>query len=188
MQNLLLGEKQEKSSELGFSVILVVILLAFYLVMTNVFYLVVVNGTSMNNTLSEGDVLFVNRIAKYERGDVIVFELEDNMLIKRVIAIEGDEIKCEYGVVSVKYKGEDNFVVIDEPYIVAGTRNILPTILKEGELFVLGDNRPISNDSSSFGPIKNDCVIGVVTNFSIKHKETITKIFGWAFKNQEIKG
>ncbi len=188
MQNLLLGEKQEKSSDLGFSVILVILLFALYLIMTSVYSLVIVNGSSMNNTLSEGDVLFVNRLSKYERGDVIVFELEENMLIKRVIAIEGDEIKCEYGVVSVRYKGDDDFTVIDEPYIVQGTRDILPTVIKEGELFVLGDNRPISNDSSSFGPIKKDCVNGVVTKFSIKNKEMITKIFGWAFKNQEVKG
>lgn len=182
MQKFLLGQKRDNSNDLGFSIILVILLITFYFIMTNAYSLVIVNGTSMEKTLSDGDVLFVSHFDDYDRGDVIVFQYDENMLIKRVIALEGDEIKCEHGVVSVKRNGEDEFKVVEEPYIIAGSKFIPPTVIKEGELFVLGDNRPISNDSSSFGPIKKDLVIGVVTEFSIKNKETLTKMFSWTFK------
>lgn len=186
MQELLLGQKQEKSNDLGFTAVLVIILFAFYLIMVNVYSLVIVNGKSMEHTLTQGDVLFVNQLANYERGDVIVFNIEGNMLIKRVIAVEGDEIKCENGVVCIKYNGEGEFIDLNEQYIETETRYIPHTVLKEGELFVLGDNRPISNDSSSFGPIKKDCVTGVVTEFSIKYKNVLSKLFSWAFVVKEF--
>ncbi len=188
MQELLLNNKQEKSSNLGFYSILVTFFLIIYFLLTNVYTLVIVNGTSMENTLSQGDVLFVNKIVEYKRGDVIVFKLEDDMLIKRVIAIEGDVIKCKNGRLSIKYRDEEDFKVLNESYIIKGTRDISPTLIKEGQLFVLGDNRPISNDSSSFGPITDDCVTGVVTNFTITNKEIVSKLFGWAFNNKSLEG
>lgn len=187
MQEFLLGQKQEKSSDTTFFLILVIFLTAFYFIMTNFFSLVIVKGSSMNNTLIEGDVLLVNHLAKYERGDIIVFSRDDDMLIKRVIAVEGDEIKCEDNILSVKFKGQTNFTVIDEPYIIKGSKPIAPRVIKEGELFVLGDNRPLSNDSSEFGPISKDSVTGVVTKFSIENKELFSKIFSWLFKNNGVK-
>ncbi|MBE5744019.1 MAG: signal peptidase I [Clostridiales bacterium] len=186
MQDLLLNQKQEKSDDFGFTAVLIVFLILIYFIFTNVYSLVVVNGSSMEGTLLEGDVLFVNHVENYERGDVIVFNYDEKMLIKRVIAVEGDEIKCKNGVLMIKFNGEDVFKVIDEPYAVKGTKDIEPTLINEGELYVLGDNRPISNDSSSFGPIKKDSILGVVTNFSIENKEILTKIFGWAFKKSGL--
>ena len=97
MQDLLLNQKQEKSDDFGFTAVLIVFLILIYFIFTNVYSLVVVNGSSMEGTLLEGDVLFVNHVENYERGDVIVFNYDEKMLIKRVIAVEGDEIKCKNG-------------------------------------------------------------------------------------------
>ncbi len=182
MVNFLQGNNKKKSSDFLFYLILILFLFIVYFIMTRVFSLVIVNGSSMENTLNEGDVLFVNRFESYDRGDVIVFEYDGNMLIKRVIAVEGDEIKCERGVVSVKRNGEADFQELEEPYIIAGNKDIEQIKLKDGEIFVMGDNRPISNDSSSFGPINKSAVVGVVNNFSIKNKNWITKLFSWSFK------
>jgi signal peptidase I len=125
---------------------------------------------SMVPTLEVGDRVLVNKLA-YEahdvnHGDVIVFERpadaaqagQDNIkdLIKRVIAVEGDTIEGRNGLVYVN--GER----IDEPYLVDGTptERLEFTVVPEGDVFVMGDNRTNSEDSRDFGTIDEDTIIG----------------------------
>lgn len=76
--------------------------------------------------------------------------------IKRVIAIEGDVVKAEQGVVYIN--GEP----IDEPYLPEGTQtsDFGRVKIGEDEIFVMGDNRANSDDSRSFGPIPEGTVVG----------------------------
>ncbi|MPZ70731.1 MAG: signal peptidase I [Actinobacteria bacterium] len=76
--------------------------------------------------------------------------------IKRVIAVEGDSIECRDGEVMV------NGETIDEPYLDEGivTSSFTKTVVPEGMIFVMGDNRMDSQDSRSYGPIQMEKVIG----------------------------
>lgn len=76
--------------------------------------------------------------------------------IKRVIAVGGESVEGRDGQVFID--GE----AIEEPYLPEGvtTSDFGPTEVPEGTLFVMGDNRPNSSDSRSFGPIPVDEVVG----------------------------
>ena len=78
-----------------------------------------------------------------------VVETGKTSYIKRVIGIEGDHIKIEDG--KVYLNGEE----LDEPYLREGITTEGGTfsdiVVPEGHIFVMGDNRPHSTDSRSFG-------------------------------------
>jgi signal peptidase I len=121
-----------------------------------------ISGPSMQNTLHNGQFVLVNKVAYLfhapERGDVIVFhepDQPDRDLIKRVIGLPGDTITLDGTNVWV------NGVELNEPYITqkynpgAETRVIPPN-----EYFVMGDNRPVSEDSRYFGFVPKDNIVG----------------------------
>lgn len=153
------------------------------------FAYVEVSGSSMNYTLKSGDFLVVDRLAEVHRGDVIVFTTDKyngytTSYIKRVIALEGDEIKIEDGCVYRKNKGASEFVKLNEPYAVGETA--AKNYPKEGEVlkisagnaFVMGDNRAVSHDSRAFGEVSLSCVDGVVPEFVIEHKDFFNALYG----------
>ncbi|QFJ56251.1 signal peptidase I [Pseudobutyrivibrio xylanivorans] len=128
----------------------------------------VVSGSSMEDTLSDGDNLIVDKVSYKlhdpERFDVVVFPYqyeEDTYYIKRIIGLPGE---------SVRIDGGGNIYVNDqlltENY---GTETILnpglantEIYLGPGEYFVLGDNRNNSTDSrfEAVGNIKGDDIVG----------------------------
>ena len=183
-------------SDMIFSSI-ILILLAFVIFVTN-FWLstVVVNQSSMTNTLSEGDVLILNELKKPDYGEIVVFDnptnnKQDGLLIKRVIAMGGDTVYAKDEVVYLKKKGEKDFVPLDEfsgrlgYKIRTDTRafgedmySFDEVTVPEGYIFVLGDNRYRSNDSHMFGVVDEKTVKGVVTDFWVKRKNLTTKIYG----------
>lgn len=124
-----------------------------------------VYGLSMEPNLHTEQRLVVEKISynswlrlrSPQRGDVVVLRINgaDELLIKRVIGLPGDQIEIRGGQVLV------NHVPLDEPYIalpVSGdySRMDVPPL----HLFVLGDNRNFSNDSRTFGPIPMKAVVG----------------------------
>ena len=120
-----------------------------------------INGTSMEPTLQEGNVVVAVNSKKYTTGDVIAFYYNNNILIKRVIASSGEWVDIDDdGNVYV------NGVKLDEPYIsekALGETNIkLPYQVPDGRCFVMGDHRATSIDSrnTAVGCISNDMVIG----------------------------
>lgn len=129
-----------------------------------------VRGDSMYSTLEEGDYLIINRMAykfgEPERGDIIVFESNlqqddgtSKDLVKRVIGIGGDTVKIENSKVYVN--GEE----LNEPYIGDEiTEGNIDTVVPEGTVFVLGDNRDISLDSryDEVGFINESDILGKV--------------------------
>jgi len=104
---------------------------------------------------------FIYRFEKPKPGDVVVLDDPTGnvpTLIKRVIAVEGQTIDIEDGSVIVDGKR------LDEPY-THGKRTEpgpvpLPLTIPEGYVWVMGDNRPNSTDSRSFGPVPMSSVHG----------------------------
>ncbi len=119
-----------------------------------------VEGESMNNTLQSNDNVFVyNLFYKPQRGDIVVFHQLDNKnkpLVKRVIGLPGETVKIRYisntdMIITIKDKyGKEE--VLEEQYTYFDT-NLNPhfsyyeTEVKDGTVFVLGDNRNNSADS-----------------------------------------
>lgn len=151
-----------------------VIVLAIVMLLTAfVFKHSVVEGASMNNTLSDGDHLIIsNLFYTPQRGDVIVFEDYSTILkkpvVKRVIALPGETVEVKVdsnGNVVVYIDGE----MLEEEYAYNAKDSDIseyyaPITLGEDEIFVMGDNRYHSTDSrhSGVGPIKIDSILGKV--------------------------
>lgn len=187
MQDRLLGDKKESSGYIFYVIVLLIFIFIFNLI-NNFIIVVQVDGASMNNTLSHGDVLFVDKNFEIERGDVIIFDRYYGKLIKRVIALEGDELYCQDGEVFIKRAGEKDFSKLEEDYVKGLTYNISITQVKEGTVYVLGDNRENSKDSREFGAISISEINGEVSQSSIKNKSTSTFFMGWIFKLSEFFG
>ena len=107
-------------------------------------------------TVEEPDEPFWTDISNAFRGLFGFPTAGSQDFIKRVIAIEGDVIKADQGVVYV------NGEAIDEPYLPEGTQtsDFGRVTIAQDEIFVMGDNRANSDDSRAFGPIPEDSVVG----------------------------
>ena len=118
----------------------------------------------MEPTLNDGSWAIIQRILYTpERGDIIVCRSneKDKDIIKRVIAVGGDEVFVDpYGDVYV------NGELLDEPYLESHEPlykfTIMPVTVSEGCVWVLGDNRNNSRDSRDIGEIPNEQIIGKV--------------------------
>lgn len=122
-----------------------------------------INGASMAKTLYSGDLVVAVNNSRYQDGDVIAFNYNNSILVKRVIALPGEWVDIdEDGNVYV------NDQLLNEPYVYEKDRgkcNIdLPYQVPEGEIFVLGDHRTVSVDSrnTAVGCVKQDAVVGEV--------------------------
>jgi signal peptidase I len=121
-----------------------------------------IEGPSMLPTLHEGEQVLVNKGAYYfdepQHGDIVVLQSPDDSknLIKRVIGLPGDVIEIDNRQVLV------NGVLLDEPYISEAPTNRNTWVVPEDEVFVMGDNRPVSYDSRSFSYVPLEDVIGKV--------------------------
>ena len=141
-----------------------------------------VYGDSMVPTLSSGDVVYAQKISNYfksyKRGDIVVLDGHDmegynskEYLIKRIVGLPGETVKIEDGHVYIKPVDSTEFFLLQENYIsdVIATRmreeglrkGYNEVTLGENEYYVLGDNRPVSNDSRNLGPFTNDRIKGV---------------------------
>lgn len=171
------NEKRENRRDFILTVA-VVLLCAFLLFVKFVwFYCVEVDGTSMNYTLNHGDLLLVDKLCDIDRGDVVVFTLDDKAYIKRVVAVEGDTVKIKDGKLFVKYAGEQEFTLVEysgvkgDTYYLNDPTNEFKREISKDCYFVLGDNRENSTDSRMLGEIKKDCMNGVVHQFIIDNKD-----------------
>ena len=122
-----------------------------------------INGTSMTETLQDGDIVVAISNSKFKTGDVIAFYYNNNSLVKRVIAAAGDWVDID-GEGNVYVNGE----LLDEPYITEkayGNCDIeLPYQVPDGKCFVMGDHRATSIDSrnTAVGCISDSGVVGKI--------------------------
>ncbi|MDY4222590.1 MAG: signal peptidase I [Candidatus Faecousia sp.] len=118
-------------------------------------------GSSMTPSLYEGDIVVSVKEMRFDRGDIISFYYNNKILVKRVIAFEGEWVDMdEDGNVRV------NGVLLDEPYVnekAFGECDIsLPYQVPDGRVFVMGDHRATSVDSrsSTVGCVFEEQVVG----------------------------
>ena len=133
---------------------LIYLLAAIMIVFLLLFRVIVVNGSSMYNTLLHGDYLLLLSNVFYqepEQGDIVVISKEsfDNgkPIVKRVIATEGQtvDIDFENGIVYVDGTALEEDYIYSPTTVDEGTE--FPLTVNEGCIFVLGDNRGVSLDS-----------------------------------------
>ena len=138
-----------------------------------------------------GDYVYVSPTAKPTYGDIVVVIRNDrSAIIKRAVAFGGDKVKIVDGDLYVMYAGDDEFTLIEESYVGEDRKtdpgkNNYPYskngvadewhLVEENCMFLLGDNRDASVDSRENGDFALDSLYGVVTDWSIKYKDTISK-------------
>lgn len=118
-------------------------------------------GTSMEPTLSEGEIVISIKSPKITHGDIIGFYYNNKLLVKRVIGLPGDVIDIdEDGIVTLNGK------ILEEPYVsenALGECDIqLPYTVPDEVYFTMGDHRSNSLDSrnSAMGCVSKDQILG----------------------------
>ncbi len=122
----------------------------------------IVEGSSMEPNLHNGQRLLINKIAysNPQRGDIIIFPPPhvanpEKDFIKRIIGLPGEIIEIKDGVVYI------NDSPLDEPYIVDNAGIDMPlTVVPDGQYFVLGDNRGNSSDSRQGWTVPGEDIVG----------------------------
>lgn len=120
-----------------------------------------IEGPSMMPNLHPGQYLIISKL-EYKlhpprRGDIVVFHHPQNAgrdLIKRIIGLPGETVEIRQG--SVHIDG----ALLDEPFILHKSRDSGHNELGPDEFFVLGDNRPNSDDSHNWGVLHRDEIVG----------------------------
>lgn len=129
-----------------------------------------VRGASMEPTFEDGEYLLIDQLSyrfrEPRRGEVIVFHYPNDpsqFFIKRIIGLPGDLVTIQDGQVVIQNGEFSNGAVLDEseyldPNVRTGGQT--ETQLGENEFFVLGDNRPASSDSRSWGLLPRENIVG----------------------------
>ena len=122
-----------------------------------------IEGTSMEPTLVNGDIVLLTKTTAFGRGDICGFSCNNKILIKRVIGVPGDWIEIDTDG-TVYLNGEK----LDEPYaeqIAFGECDLeFPFQVPQEQYFVLGDMRESSIDSRNtlIGCVEKDQIVGKV--------------------------
>ena len=159
-------------------VVIVVALGAALFVRVYVLQQFYISGPSMESTLYQNNRVLVNKLSyrlhDVHRGDVVVFDrvttsdgvVAHDDLIKRVIAIGNDTIEIKKCIVYINGEAisepylDKDVLALEEPNDRCRVANMPRLTVPDEQLFVMGDNRPESFDSRSFGAISEDLIVG----------------------------
>lgn len=173
------GEKKSdflppfESSIGSFALELLKIVLVAFVIIIPVRYFILqpfyVKGASMEPNFHDNEYLIIDelsyRLHSPKRGDVVVLRnpsLSSEFFIKRIIGLPGERVIVSDGHVTITETNGVNGVLNETTYLPKGrlTFGNIDVILADKEYFVMGDNRPASLDSRSFGPVTQESIIG----------------------------
>lgn len=166
-ENTVSIKKEENSfwDLLKFTLIALLIIVPLRLFIAQPF---IVSGESMYPTFKNKDYLIVDqltyRIHPPNRGDVVIFhppaQTKGIYYIKRVIGLPGETVSMKDNIITVVNEENPEGFVLNEPYIKNVGGSGFTQTLKEGEYYTLGDNRPRSADSRSWGVLPEQNIVG----------------------------
>lgn len=143
--------------------VLTIVAAVAVLIATLVLLVLQIEGTSMEPTLVNGDIVLLTKTVNFDRGELCGFSWNNKLLIKRVIGIPGDWIEIDTDG-TVYLNGEK----LDEPYaqqLAVGECDLeFPYQVPQEQYFVLGDMRESSIDSRNtlIGCVEKDQIVGRV--------------------------
>jgi signal peptidase I len=152
--------------------IAVIAVAAVFIVRTYLVQPFLVSGTSMIPTFQNGDYVLTDELTFHfeapQRGEVIVFhDPEDwsSYFIKRVIGLPGERVVIKNDQITIYPSASStDGLVLDETYLPQGlvTSGDIDITLSSTSYYMLGDNRPYSYDSRSWGPLPAKNIVGLV--------------------------
>lgn len=183
------GEEYLSTKELVFEMVKVLLLAIVIIIPIRVFFFqpFFVQGASMEPNFEDGEYLVISEFGykhtnlpgtsrdfainpwrELERQTPVVFRYPkkpDQFYIKRIIGLPGETVEIKGNKVIITNEIHPDGFVLDErsyldPSVV--TTDMPRTTLSDRQYLVLGDNRPFSSDSRSFGPVDKDVIIGRV--------------------------
>ncbi len=143
--------------------VLTIVAAVAVLIATLVLPVLQIEGTSMEPTLSNGDIVLLTKTTRFDHGDLCGFTWNNKLLIKRVIGLPGDWIEMDTDG-NIYLNGEK----LDEPYVQQkdfGECDLeFPFQVPQEQYFVVGDMRESSIDSRNtlIGCIPKDQIVGKV--------------------------
>ncbi len=162
-------KKDPKKEILSWIVTIAAAVAIALLIRTFLFEPVRVDGHSMDDTLANGEIMFVSKpeylLGEPQRGDIVICKFPGRgrtLFVKRLIGLPGDTVEVKGNVVYV------NGEAITEDYLSPERnddgRSMRAVALSEDQYFVMGDNRDNSHDSRAgdVGPLTRSQIIGHV--------------------------
>ena len=157
------NQRQSWKEELLFLILKIAILAILAIVLFGfVFGIYRCGDNAMNPAIRNGDLVFYYRLQKeYQNSEVVVLKKDWETQVRRIIARAGDEVDItEDGLKINGYLQQEKDIYSETlPYVDGIT---FPVILREGEYFVLGDDRSSAKDSRIYGVIKQEEIQGSV--------------------------
>jgi signal peptidase I len=151
--------------------IAVIAVVAVFIVRTFLIQPFLVSGSSMSPNFSNGDYVLVDeltyRLRAPTRGEVVVFHDPQDYstyFIKRVIGLPGEHVVVKSDAITVQNDAHPKGFALNESYLPKGveTSGSYDYTLAAGTYLLLGDNRPFSYDSRSWGPLPTKNIVGLV--------------------------
>ena len=143
--------------------VLTIVAAVAVLVSTLILPVLQIEGSSMEPTLSKGDLVLLTKTTRFDRGDLCGFTWNNKILIKRVIGLPGDWVEIDANG-TIYLNGEK----LDEPYVerkALGECDLeFPFQVPQEQYFVIGDMRESSIDSRNtvIGCIPKEQIVGKV--------------------------
>ena len=143
--------------------VLTIVAAVAVLISTLILPVLQIEGTSMEPTLTNGDIVLLMKTTRFERGELCGFTWNNKLLIKRVIGVPGDWIEIDTDG-TIYLNGEK----LDEPYVerkALGECDLeFPYQVPPEQYFVMGDMRESSIDSRNtlIGCVPKDQIVGKV--------------------------
>lgn len=127
----------------------------------------VVSGSSMIPAFENRNYLFIDKISYKlgdpKRNDVVVFRYPEDptkFFLKRIIGLPNETVDIKGGIVTIKNTENPEGFTLEESFVKNTSSDSKHLELKEGEYFVMGDNRSASHDSRAWGAVKRNLITG----------------------------